>query len=133
MTWLTTQLIFAYTVMPFIVLSFKDSIHVWSHLYYYGIISVFLSLGFFASPGGAYLDKKLKKRNHPPLQRAVSEESVGGQPTLGLPNDPGKDIDEAVDELKREIEAMKKSGKTVSMPTGEELKRAIEEKIGRKQ
>ncbi|KAK2764864.1 lysophospholipid acyltransferase [Arachnomyces sp. PD_36] len=130
-TWLTTQLVFAYTVMPFVILGFNDSIRVWSHVYYYGIISVALSLGFFASPGGAYLHKRLKERNHPKLQRSISEESIG-QPTLGLPNDPGRDIDEAVEELKGEIEAMKKSGQTVSMPSGEELKAAIEEKLGKK-
>lgn len=117
--------------MPFIILGFDDSIKVWSHVYYYGVVTVFLSLAFFASPGGAYLDKKLKARNKPRLQRTTSEESVG-QPTLGLPSDPGKDIDEAVDEMKAEIEELKKSGKTVSMPSGEELKSAIEEKVGRK-
>ena len=117
--------------MPFVVLGFNDSIRVWAHVYYYGIISVFASLGFFASPAGSYLAKRLKQRNHPRLQRMVSEESIG-QPSLGLPNDPGRDIDEAVEELKGEIEAMRKSGNMVTMPSGQELKAVIEEKIGRK-
>jgi lysophospholipid acyltransferase len=37
-----------------------------------------------------------------------------------------------VEELKAEIEAMRKSGSTVTMPSGPELKAVIEEKLGKK-
>jgi lysophospholipid acyltransferase len=49
-----------------------------------------------------------------------------------LPNDPERDFDEAVQEIKAEIEARGRRGSVATMPTGEELKAAVEEKIGRK-
>jgi lysophospholipid acyltransferase len=49
-----------------------------------------------------------------------------------LPNDPERDFDEAVQEIKSEIESRRRRGSVVNMPNGEELKNAVEEKIGRK-
>lgn len=54
-------------------------------------------------------------------------------PTLGLSADPERDFDEAVSEIKSEIEARQRRGSVAAtMPTGEELKAAVESKIGRK-
>lgn len=53
-------------------------------------------------------------------------------PDLGLPNDPERDFDEAVAEIKAEIESRGRRGSTVKMPTGAELKAAVEQKLGRK-
>lgn len=50
----------------------------------------------------------------------------------GVPNDPEEDIEEAVREIKAEVEARRRRGSTVRMPTGRELKQVVEEKIGRK-
>jgi lysophospholipid acyltransferase len=49
-----------------------------------------------------------------------------------LPNDPERDFDEAVQEIKSEIESRRRRGSAVNMPIGEDLKNAVEEKIGRK-
>ena len=51
---------------------------------------------------------------------------------MGLPSDPGKDIDEAVREIREEVEIRKRRGTSVSMPTGQDMKAAVEEKLGKK-
>lgn len=53
-------------------------------------------------------------------------------PLMGLPSDPAKDIDEAVQEIKEEVEARRRRGISVSMPTGPDMKAAVEEKLGKK-
>lgn len=131
LSYLSTQLAFAFTVAPFVILGFADSIRFWSRLYFYAIIGVAASMAFFASPAKGYLVKKLNERNRPVPQRTASQESRG-QPTLGLPSDPGRDIDEALKEIRSEIEMRKRRGSKVSMPTGQELKVAVEDKLGRK-
>jgi len=99
-------------------------------VYFYAVIGVAASMAFFASPGKLWLINKLKKRNHPALQRTLSQETVG-QPLMGLPSDPGRDIDEAVREIREEVEVRRRRGASVSMPKGQELKRAVEEKLGK--
>ncbi|KAI9934132.1 hypothetical protein ASPWEDRAFT_36151 [Aspergillus wentii DTO 134E9] len=128
-SWLVTQLTMSFAVLPFILLSFNTSMGVWSGVYFYGIIGNLLSIVFFASPAKAYLTKKLKARNRPHPTRTVSADRP---PTLGLPNDPAREFDEAVQEIKAEIDARTRRGSVVSMPTGEELKAAVEQKIGHK-
>ncbi|KAJ5092296.1 Lysophospholipid acyltransferase [Penicillium alfredii] len=131
LSWLATQLTLSFTVLPFILLSFGDSITGWSRVYFYGIVGTAVSLAVFASPAKAYLISQLKRRNRPHVPRTVSQESVR-PPTLGLPNDPERDFDEAVQEMMSEIESRRRRGSAVTMPTGEELKIAVEQRIGRK-
>lgn len=131
LNWLATQLTLAFAVAPFVLLSFGDSIAVWSRVYFYGIVGTAVTLVFFASPAKAYLVGQLKRRNRPHALRTVSQETVR-PPTLGLPNDPERDFDEAVQEITSEIEFRRRRGSTVPMPTGDELKVAVEQKIGRK-
>jgi len=119
--------------MPFVLLNYDQSVTVWRHVYYYGIINCAVSLIAFASfsPLKGYLVSRLKRRNRPHVARTASTESVR-PPVLGLPNDPERDFDEAVAEIKAEIESRGRRGSTVTMPTGDDLKAAVEEKIGRK-
>ncbi|KAF7162250.1 hypothetical protein CNMCM5623_007645 [Aspergillus felis] len=130
-SWLATQLTMSFVVMPFIFLSFSSSIQVWRSVYFYGVVGNILSIIFFGSPAKGYLVRSLKKRNRPHIPRTVSMESIQ-QPTLGLPNDPAREIDDAVQEIKAELEARRRHGSVVGMPTGEELKAAVEDKLGRK-
>ena len=130
-SFLATQIAFSFTVAPFIILGFSDSIILWSRLYLYCIGGVAATRGFFASPAKQYLIEQINKRNHPRVHRTASQETVG-QPTLGLPSDPGRDIDEALQEIRLEVENRRRRGSRVSMPTGQELKAAVEEKLGRK-
>ncbi|KAJ5753747.1 uncharacterized protein N7511_007900 [Penicillium nucicola] len=133
LSWLATQLTLSFTVLPFILLSFNESITVWSRVYFYGIASTLFSLGAFASfsPLRKYLVSALKRRSRPAVGRSVSTDSVR-PPVLGLPNDPERDFDEAVQEIKNEIDARARRGSVATMPTGQELKNAVEQKIGRK-
>jgi lysophospholipid acyltransferase len=104
---------------------------VWSRVYFYGIVGTLSSIVFFASPAKAYLIGQIKRRNRPHVMRSTSTEAIPPT-TLGLPNDPERDFDEAVQEIKSEIESRRRCGSVVNMPIGEELKNAVEEKIGRK-
>jgi lysophospholipid acyltransferase len=121
----------AFVVMPFIFLSFSDSIRVWQSVYYYGVLAIIASLAFFSSPAKGILIKKLKARGRPNVVRSTSTDSLH-EPTLGLPNDAIKEFDEVVQEIKAEIESRRRRGSVVTMPTGAELKAAVEGKIGRK-
>lgn len=120
----------SFVVLPFVILSFGDSITVWSHVYFYGIVCTFASLAFFASPAKALLIKQIKLRNkRAPL---TSAQETARPPTLGLPNDPEREFEEAVQEIREEIEARRRRGSVTTMPTGAQLKAAVESKIGRK-
>ncbi|KAJ5204010.1 uncharacterized protein N7498_004889 [Penicillium cinerascens] len=131
LSWLATQLTLAFTTLPFVLLSFGDSMTAWAHVYFYGIVVTFSSIVFFASPAKAYLVGQLKRRSRPQMTRSTSADSIPPT-TLGLPNDPEQDFDEAVQEIMSEIESRRRRGSVVTMPSGEELKVAVEQKIGRK-
>lgn len=130
LSWLVTQVTLSFAVLPFVILGFGDSMTVWSRLYFYGIIGTATALIFFASPAKGILISRLNRRNRPHVMRTVSQETVR-PPTLGLPNDPERDFDEAVNEIKSEIDSRRRRGSAVTMPSGDELKAAVEQKIGR--
>jgi len=122
-TYLTTQTIFSFTTLPFILLTIPDSILVWRRVYFYAIVEVALGIAFFASPAKAWLIRTQKARvkkheervsaaraaieaeKRPPINREKSH-SKGGM--LGLPDDPVKDIDEIVNEVMGEMERQRK-------------------------
>ncbi|EEP78252.1 conserved hypothetical protein [Uncinocarpus reesii 1704] len=136
--WLTTQLTLSFIAAPFILLKFTDCITAWAHVYFYGIVGIASSLVFFASPGKKLLTKKLNARNKgraaitgtPP--RGEKGREPARPPTLGLPEDPERDFDEAVAEIRGEIEARRRKGSVVTMPSGQELRALIEEKLKRR-
>ena len=130
-SYIATQAVFSFTTAPFVLLTLPGSLLVWSRVYFYAIIGVAVSMVFFASPGKAWLINKLNKRSHPSLQRSASQETIS-QPLMGLPSDPQRDIDEAVKEIKEEVELRRRRGTSVSMPQGIELKHAVEDKLGKK-
>ncbi|KAL2396078.1 Lysophospholipid acyltransferase [Exophiala dermatitidis] len=129
-SYIATQLAFCFTTAPFVILFFGDSLKVWARVYFYGLVGVLLSMAFFASPAKGYLKKRLAKRNHPYVQKTVAQET-NYPPSLGIPSDPGREIDEAIDEIRQEVEARRRRGSSVTMPTGEGLKRAVEARVGR--
>ncbi|KAI9147914.1 Lysophospholipid acyltransferase [Paramyrothecium foliicola] len=109
LTWLVTQLTFSFTTIPFLVLSLGGSLWAWSQVYNYALIWTIGALGFFASPGKAMVKKQLEKRTGKAsarLVRSVSTESITGkEPILGISKDPERDINEAIEEIRSEIEA----------------------------
>ncbi|EGD90377.1 lysophospholipid acyltransferase [Trichophyton rubrum CBS 118892] len=50
---------------------------------------------------------------------------------LGLPNDLAQDVEDAVNEIKKEIETRRRRGSVVTMPTGAELRNVLEQKLGK--
>ncbi|KAI0190093.1 MBOAT family protein [Astrocystis sublimbata] len=109
-SWLATQTIFSFVAAPFIILGFKDSITVWSRVNYYAVFATIATLAFFASPGKAYMRQILEKKSSgapPNLSRTTSTENLK-EPVLGLSADPGKDANEAIQEIQREVEKARK-------------------------
>ncbi|KAI9662041.1 MAG: lysophospholipid acyltransferase [Alyxoria varia] len=200
-SYLTTQLAFSFAVTPFVLLTFPSSLAAWTHVNFYCIAGVAISLAFFASPAKPWIRKRQQKRaaaygvtakpppvavkpvlSEPPptakpeeadttgadggrtippaladLKRTISmgsagagaltpqttpgtprggdevrydelrdKESLRHGPALGLPDDPGKDLDEIMDELRREVEERRRKG----MSIGEGLREAVNEKVG---
>lgn len=128
-TWLVTQLAFTFTVAPFILLTLPASITAWSRVYFYCVIGVIISTVFLATPGKAYLQKKIKARTTAPpnITRTDSQESMKGA-TLGVPNEPGKEFDEMVDLITEEVQKRKGSGVT---PDGQALRKTVEETLNK--
>ena len=131
LSYLSTQAAFSFTTAPFVILNLPASLLVWSRVYFYAIVGVAASMAFFASPGKLWLNQRLARRNHPAFQRTISQETIG-HPLLGLPNDPARDIDEAVKEVREEVEVRRRRGASVTMPTGKDLRSAVEDKLGKK-
>ncbi|KAH6603414.1 mboat family, partial [Trichoderma cornu-damae] len=111
-TYLVTQLTFSFTTLPFLILTFKDSLRAWANVYFYAFVWTAAATGFFASPGKALLKEKLDDRQGKAsarLKRSTSSESLSGkEPILGISKDPEEDLAEAVGEFKAEIAALQK-------------------------
>ncbi|KAI1162353.1 MBOAT family protein [Nemania serpens] len=110
-SWLATQTTFSFAAAPFIILGFNESLQVWARVNFYAVIAVFASLAFFASPAKGYLRKMLEKKSREAgghLSRTTSSENLK-EPVLGVSADPGRDIDEVIQEIQAEVEKVKKS------------------------
>jgi lysophospholipid acyltransferase len=150
-TTIVTQVIFAYTVAPFILLGFSDTFKVWSRVYFYTLISVAASFAVFSRnlPFRKQLVKMQAARAPPAsithvdesaiekaareeikrekLARTNSQDSVASSrkmPLHGIADDPEAEIDEIVREVKAEIEERRRRG---SMSF--DVKKAVQEKL----
>ncbi|XDG01205.1 hypothetical protein ABKA04_000820 [Annulohypoxylon sp. FPYF3050] len=109
-SWLATQTTFSFVVAPFVILRFDQSILAWSRVYFYAVLSTGASMAFFASPAKKQLRAMLEKRTKDvgaKYVRSASTDSVTGrgrEPVLGVSEDPGRDIDEAIQEIRVEVE-----------------------------
>ena len=126
LSYIATQTAFCFTTAPFVLLTLSDSLLIWTRVYLYAVVGAAASMALFASPAKPWLIEKLKKRNQNVLQPKEKAE----HPLMGLPSDPAGDVDEAVIEIIEEVEARRRRGKSVSMPTGGDMKAAIEDKLG---
>ena len=131
LSYIATQMAFCFTTAPFVLLRLPDSMLVWARVYFYVVIGVAACLAFFTSPGKAWLNQRAKARSK---EKTRAENMKRGQkePLLGLPEDPGRDVDEAVNEIKQEVELRQRKGSKIEMPTGDEMRKVIEEKLGKK-
>ncbi|KAG9512263.1 MBOAT family protein-like protein, partial [Aureobasidium melanogenum] len=110
-TWLCTQLAFSFTVAPFIFLGFGDSLQIWQRVYFYTIIGVTATSLFLLSPGKQFLQQKVKQHSKPSEEQVKKDlEKETRNPTLGLPDDPGRAWDEMVEEITTEIQERKRKG-----------------------
>ena len=139
LSYLTTQLAFCFTTAPFVLLSLPDSLLVWTRVYFYCILGVAASLAFFSSPAKKMLLQKLDARakaagatGREGLHRTASETSLPKHPSHGISDDPEGDIQEAVKEIRAEIELRRRRGSKVEVPRGPDLIKAVEGKLGRK-
>ena len=48
---------------------------------------------------------------------------------LGLPDDPQREVEEAVEEIKGELEVRQRRGSKITVPTGGEMRRLVEERL----
>ncbi|KAI1866049.1 uncharacterized protein JN550_008027 [Neoarthrinium moseri] len=117
-SWFATQAIFSFVVAPFVILDFADSFTVWSRVYFYAIVATGASLAFFSSPGKQWLRARQEQRTKDAgvkLVRNLSTESLVASgtsrpPILGLSQDPIRDVNEMVDEIRAEVERVKREG-----------------------
>ena len=128
LSYLATQTAFCFTTAPFVLLTLPSSLLVWARVYFYAVLGTAASMAFFASPAKPWLVKRLKQRN----QNATQPKEVKEHPLLGMPSDLAGDIDEAIQEISNEVDARKRRGQSISMPTGGDLKAVVEDKLGRK-
>ncbi|OTB08472.1 hypothetical protein M426DRAFT_317095 [Hypoxylon sp. CI-4A] len=117
-SWFATQATFSFVVAPFVILRLDQSILAWSRVYFYAVITTGATMAFFASPAKAYLRTELDKRTRTSgvkMVRSASTDSLTGrgqEPVLGVSSDPARDIDEALQEIKDEMDRVRKEAQT---------------------
>lgn len=130
-SYLATQLTFSFVVAPFLILSFGGSVRVWARVYFYAVVGTAASMAFFASPAKATLKRKLEDRaaragvvvkkkdgggsrgrgdgaakgrdGGGDASRNTSADSLR-EPLLGIASDPQGELDDAINEIRGEIE-----------------------------
>lgn len=109
LSFLLTQLVFSFTVAPFVLLTLPASFLVWARVYFYGAIGSGLATAFFASPGKAFLIKMNNERSGTSsVHKTSSQENLSSkEPMLGLPAEPVEDLGEMMAEIKAEMDRQK--------------------------
>jgi lysophospholipid acyltransferase len=151
-TFLLTQLAFSFTVAPFILLGFSDTVKIWARVYFYTLIGVAGCFGLFSrslpfrkqlqqrqslrtAPAATDLDvsnieqiakEEIKKDNLTRTNSMASTVSSRRAPTLGIADDPEAELDAIVAQVKREIADRKRRGSALQ---GFDVKKTIQEKI----
>jgi lysophospholipid acyltransferase len=109
LSWFVTQFTFAFVTSPFVLLSLSESWLVWSRVYFYAAIGTALATAFFTSPAKGWLRHQLQEREAKAgskLKKSLSQDSLSSQqPVMGL---PPEDLDEAINEIKREVAKQRK-------------------------
>lgn len=140
-----TQATFAFTVAPFIFLSFRDSLMVWTRVYFYALLGIGACFAMFSRKlpfRGQFLKAQnartanikvevdvagIKKVAREEVKREGLSKREQRAPTLGLPEDPEGELNEIVAEVKREIEERKRRGSLGAQ--GFDVKKMVDEKI----
>lgn len=120
-SWVTVQLIYGYTVQPFILLDVKPSLYIWSTVYFYGHWVILVLTVLFYGPPKRFVISTLKKYYPKPDKPLSSKEALSREAeklrrinselddivTLGVPLPDIDHMDEEVNEALKEIEALK--------------------------
>jgi lysophospholipid acyltransferase len=150
-TFLLTQVTFSFTVAPFILLDFSDTVKVWSRVYFYVLIGVGASFALFsrslpfrkqltqrqaarvAPVAAAELDassvEKVAREEMNKISRVNSEASTASSrkpPTLGISDDPEAEIAEIIAGVNKEIAERRRRG---SVLQGFNVKQAVQQKM----
>lgn len=124
---IVTQLTFSFVAAPFLILTFSGSLLAWSRVYFYAVVGTAASMAFFASPAKKTLRKMLEARAAKAgvvvdgkqqqsskrvveIKRTGSTDSLQNLPVLGMSQDPERELDEALSEIKAEMEARNLGG-----------------------
>ena len=124
---IVTQLTFSFVAAPFLILTFSGSLLAWSRVYFYAVIGTAASMAFFASPAKKTLRKMLEARAAKvgvvvdgkqqqaskrvvEIKRTGSTDSLQNLPVLGMSQDPERELDEVLSEIKAEMEARNLGG-----------------------
>jgi lysophospholipid acyltransferase len=150
-TTILTQATFAFTVAPFILLDFSDTVKVWSRVYFYVLVGVAASFALFsrslpfrkqltqrqaarvAPAATADIDassvEKAAREEMNKISRVNSEASTASSrkaPTLGISDDPEAEIAEIIAGVNKEIAERRRRG---SMLQGFNVKQAVQQKM----
>jgi lysophospholipid acyltransferase len=150
-TAILTQATFAFTVAPFILLDFSDTVKVWSRVYFYVLLGVAASFALFsrslpfrkqlvqrqavrvAPVAAAELDassvEKVAREEMDRISRVNSGASTASSwkaPTLGISDDPEAEIAEIIAGVNKEIADRRRRG---SMLQGFNVKQAVQQKM----
>ncbi|KAK7205953.1 MBOAT, membrane-bound O-acyltransferase family-domain-containing protein [Myxozyma melibiosi] len=125
LTYVVSQMSLQYTVQPFVILTFRDSLYVWSTVYFYVHIGIFIFITTFSQKKvKKYIEAKLAARTEissklDKLRFEIEqarikkipvevERVLAREPTLGVPD---QELDEALElmrgEMTEDISALK--------------------------
>jgi lysophospholipid acyltransferase len=150
-TAILTQVAFSFTVAPFILLDFSDTVKVWSRVYFHTLIGVAASFALFsrslpfrkqltqrqaarvAHAATAELDassvEKVTREEMNKISRVNSEASTASSrkaPTLGISDDPEAEIAEIIAGVNKEIAERRRRG---SVLQGFNVKQAVQQRM----
>ena len=155
-TFFITQVAFAFTVAPFILLTFSSTMKIWARVYFYTLLGCAASFALFtrslpfrkklvarqsarvaaaSDTAASALDisieqvaqEEVLKSKRQELQRTRSNDSgFKHAPTLGIADDPEAEIDEIIAEVKKEFEERRRRG---SLVQGFDVRKAVEQKL----
>ncbi len=128
LSYLITQPAMSFAAAPFVILSFSGSLRAWSRVYFYSPIGVILTMAFFASPAKQYLIKLQERRlgsvrttteredmKHDTSAPLAIESQTERTPVMGLPSDPGHEMDEMMEEVNEQVALRRRTGNAVDV------------------
>ncbi|KAK9470887.1 MBOAT, membrane-bound O-acyltransferase family-domain-containing protein [Dipodascopsis tothii] len=109
-SWVAVQLGIAYTVQPFVILGFYDSMRLWARVWFYGHVVLFSMMIVFSTGVRKTIEGRLRERSKTASKldqiKYEAEQSrmrAGHSPALGIPDTDLDELREGVEEDMREL------------------------------